>query len=104
MIKRIELYIQNIQKNNWGFPWHILFANILYQLFFPVFMFTKLNFGQGMEWAIVLAFVVVNVIGYLNEVIKLDQDKSEFWQDVTANNIGILIGILQWIYLIKLFI
>jgi hypothetical protein len=96
MYEKIEKYIYNIQINNWGFPWHVLFASMFYQILFPVFFLTKLNFGRGIHWAFLATFIVVNVIGYLYEVIKKDQDKTEFFQDVAANNVGILIGMAQW--------
>lgn len=101
MFLKIELYIQNIQKSNWGFPWHIFFANVLFHLFFPVFMFTFLNYDQGIIWASIVSFVLINIIGLCNEIINTG-DKTEFWQDVIGNNIGVLIAFIQWIVIIKL--
>lgn len=104
MFEKIQTWIRNIQKNNWGLPWHIFFANILTHLIFPIFMLTRANWGRGIVWAIIATFMIVNIIGYLNEIIFKDQDKTEFWQDMIANNVGVLISVLQWFYLIKLFL
>jgi hypothetical protein len=98
MIQKIENYIMNIQKNNWGFPWHIFFANVLFHLFFPVFKYI-IDFSRGEFWPYIASFLLINLIGYLNEVFKPDQDKSEFWQDIAANNIGIIIGAAQWLFI-----
>lgn len=103
MISKISLWIQKIQKNNWGFPWHFFFANILFHLFFPVFMFTPANWDRGIIWALIASFISVNIIGYLNEILDRDKDPTEFWQDVGANNVGIVIGIIQWLYIMQLF-
>jgi len=106
MIEKIENYIMNIQKNNWGFPWHLFFANIGFHLCFPIFMFTKLNFARGIGWAIIVSVILINLIGYLNELRdkKRGGDRTEFWQDSIGNNIGILIGIAEWFYILKLFL
>lgn len=101
MFKKIEFYIQNIQRENWGFPWHVFFANILFMLFFPIVLFTKLNFGRGIPWALIISWGAVNLIGLINEMIKKDKRRG-FWQDVIGNNIGILIAFIEWIIILQI--
>lgn len=99
MIKNIEQWIQQKQRANWGLPWHVFFACILFILVFPVFQIWW-NFDRGAFWPHIMTTIIVNVIGYLNEILNPDRDKSEFWEDTAANNVGVLIGSALWMYIL----
>lgn len=94
-------FFYDLTMQNWGFPYHVLFGLILAQLCYGGF-YLWLENRKGMKfhflWYGILSWFAVNFVGYLNEL--LDKDKTEFWQDTIANNIGILLAFVL-LYLIK---
>lgn len=99
MIQKFEKWLSDKQRDNWGIPWHFSGCIILVILLFPVFYF-KVFILRGFLGATIPTFFVVNLLGYLNEIINRDNDKIEFWEDVTANNIGIVTGLIMWYYIL----
>jgi len=98
-------FFYDLTKSNWGFPWHIIEADILGCIGFYVLF----QFGIEMVfmWHMMVVFFFVNVIGYGYEVYQAKKDpsaKEEFWEDMTANNVGFLLAsgkayLLFWISL-----
>ena len=87
----INVFFRNLTKKNWGFPWHLWLATILAIVFLS--LYTKW-LGQIFAWTAVLSFLTVMAIGYINEVVDKDKDPSEFWEDMSANAVGAISGIL----------
>lgn len=90
IIKKIEYWIEDLQRKNWGWPWHILFSLLM-------FVFVEAVLGIWVHDATksaVFAGVFVSLVGLLNEIIQGESDKSEYWQDLLGNTIGIILGSL----------
>lgn len=92
MFSFLNILAFKITRENWGFPWHIILANILTQIALCVFML-KVDILH----AIAFSWVTVNAIGLLNEMyqkLKRRNPKKDFWQDMFANNLGWLSALL----------
>ncbi len=87
--RKINLFFFMLTMENWGFPWHIIAADILSKIAYLIF--TQLGYQDAQ--LLYLVWVAVNAIGLINEAIQHEKRKS-LWQDVLANNIGILIWAL----------
>jgi len=92
MFNFFNLLAFKITRENWGFPWHILLALVLAALSgIPLLKYTDLQHAVAFSW------IIVNVVGIGNEIYEKftgKNPKKDFWQDVFANNLGWLIGVL----------
>ncbi len=79
MFKKFNLYVFELTKRNWGFPYHIILA----------FVGTQVAMRFGVHWFICL--VTINLIGFIYERI---QNKGDAVEDIIGNNIGFLLGLL----------
>jgi hypothetical protein len=98
MFNKIDMFFQKLTLENWGFPWHIVIAFLLFILVAPVMGLLVPDKYQaaGITW------LIVNIVGYAYEVYQVKTGKMagycrEFRQDMLANNIGSLSGVLSWI-------
>lgn len=93
MFDKINNWLFNLTKNNWGLPWHIILACFGSALGFRILdLFLS---AQPFLWKGILIWIVVNVIGFGYEAYqkkKKGPDKVDFFQDILANNIGIFLG------------
>lgn len=96
-------FFYELTKRNWGWGFHIVLANVL-AIPFLMLYFSIWSVGPaGRNYAFV--WLSVNAIGYAYEVYQGKKDpaaKEEFWEDVIANNLGIIIACLSH-YLTRLF-
>lgn len=98
-------FFYDLTKNNWGFPWHVIEADLLGCVFFSVLYLIKTN--MVFLWYMIVVFFLINVIGYGYEVYQVKKDpsaKEEFWEDMIANNVGFLLAsgkvyLLFWVSL-----
>jgi hypothetical protein len=88
-------FFSDLTRQNWGFPWHIILADILATgflwLYLSVLPAVHLGFYYAVTW------LSTNAIGYAYEVYQAKQDpanKEEFWEDMAANNAGIVLACL----------
>lgn len=90
-------FFYELTKRNWGWPYHVILADIL-----TVVLLTLVIIFYGQEYLrnIVAVVLLVNIIGYVNELIQ--QDKEEFWEDIIANNCGILLAVLKVHYILSI--
>lgn len=96
MIKKIINFIAELTRRNFGFSYHIILADILATvILFGLFL---LKIQMPFLWHFILTWLIVNVIGYINEAIQKEK-RQAFWEDVTANNLGIILGGVK-VYLI----
>lgn len=98
MFNKLELYLFNIQSENWGFPWHIILSMLLFFILYPVIgIWVTVPFKL-----IVFTFVAVQLIGQIYEMIQKAKGKnsrSDYWQDTAANAIGSILAILVLAYI-----
>jgi glucan phosphoethanolaminetransferase (alkaline phosphatase superfamily) len=89
ILDRISLEARFITNKNWGFPWHVWLACLLYH-----FCFISLFALHKSFWAsLFLSILIVNAVGYLYEKYQREA-KPEMIGDMIANNIGILSAII----------
>ena len=92
MYRKISLFFFHLTKENWGFPYHIILAIILTKI--VLFAMSFISFPIGYEfYPSAIAWVTVNLVGYINEVVQ-KSTRRDFLQDMTGNNIGWLIEVL----------
>lgn len=97
-------FFYELTKRNWGWPYHIILADVLATGFLVLYLFlwgtVELGFNFGVVW------LCVNTIGYTYEAIQANRDvsaKEEFWEDMIANNVGIILACVKFWIIIKLF-
>ena len=89
-------FFYDLTKRNWGWPFHIILADTLATLvLFGLFL---CNTGMPYLWHFILSWLITNAVGYINEAIQKEK-RQAFWEDIAANNIGIILAGLK-IYLI----
>lgn len=95
-------FFYELTKRNWGFPYHIILADLLATgiLALYLFLWAGVPFGQlaGITW------ISVNIIGYIYETIQIKNNpaaKEEFWEDVIGNNVGIIFACVKFWAIIK---
>lgn len=101
MFKKIETWIYNIQLENWGWPWHILFSAILFIFLYPFFAGWVLVVLKALVFTAVA--VILFALGYEAwQKIKKDPSSTRkgFLQDMAGNCLGLLLGALIVVYLI----
>ena len=72
-------YLFELTRRNWGFPYHIILACVG----------TQIALRLGIHWFICL--FTINLIGFIYEKI---QNKGDTVEDIIANNLGFLLGLL----------
>jgi len=95
MFKFLDNLAFKITKENWGFPWHIIIAMVLAECLFKVY-FRRFD-NWHIPFAIFIVWFVVNAIGLLYEMWQrylYGNSRTDFWQDMLANNIGFILGVL----------
>lgn len=90
MLYKIERFFHWLTFNNWGFPWHILLC------------FIAMGYGK-LIWPAWYVAPGIFIIGLIYEVWQMRKVKEQIHgydpqadmvQDLTANMIGITLGIL----------
>ena len=93
ILNRINIEARFITYKNWGFPWHVWLACLLYH-----FCFVSLFILHKSFWAsILLSILIVNAVGYLYEKYQREI-KAEMIGDMIGNNIGILSAIITILF------
>jgi hypothetical protein len=90
-------FFYDLTRRNWGWPYHVILADILTIALLTLAIVIT---NQHFLWNAIIVFLVVNAVGYINELIQ--QDKEEFWEDIIANNCGIVLGVLKVWYVISI--
>jgi hypothetical protein len=82
-----------LTKNNWGFPWHIILADIgvfiglvIMNLLNPNFFIMNIGIASG-------AVMVIGVIYEIMQVSKSPDVINDSLQDVLADLIGVILGV-----------
>ena len=88
-MKFINKFFFELTRRNWGFSYHVILADILATvILFGLFL---LKIQMPFLWHFILTWLIVNVIGYINEVIQKEK-RLAFREDITGNNLGIILG------------
>ncbi len=85
-------FFYQLTKRNWGWPYHVIIANTGAIVCMWLLELTK----QPKLWMAILTWFVINVFGYINEW-KQKENKQAFWEDIVANNLGIILGIGEYV-------
>ena len=95
-MKFINKFFFELTRRNWAWPYHVILADILATvILFGLFL---LKIQMPFLWHFAMALLIVNVIGYINEAIQKEERRA-FWEDILANNLGIILGGVK-VYLI----
>lgn len=94
-------FFRALTKRNWGWPYHWILADILATSMLALYCFlwasTQLGQLMGFVW------LSVNAIGIVYEIHQIKKDKTakeEFWEDIIANNLGIITACFKfWLIL-----
>lgn len=89
LLDRISIEARFITNKNWGFPWHVWLASLLYYFVFISFY----TLHKSVITALLLGILIVNAVGYLYEKYQREL-KEERIGDIIANNIGIFSAII----------
>ena len=79
-------FFYHLTKNNWGFPWHIILA-------WMGMIFGIGIIGYSLQGVIGISMVIIS-IGILYE--REQNFKADWWQDMIANIIGVVLGIVSF--------
>ena len=88
MEKIIKCFYE-LTKRNWGWPYHIILADILTTMI--LFILLLFNTGMPFLWLIVLAWSVTNLVGYIYEAFQKEKSQA-FLEDIVGNNVGIILA------------
>ena len=92
----ISKWLQKITGENWGFPYHIILANFVTTLGFALLNILNAQISMGLKF--VFIFIGINLVGIIYELWQKKQeqtDRTDMWQDILGNNIGILTGLIE---------
>ena len=90
-------FFRELVKRNWGWCFHVIFADILAVGIMTLYSFlwsgTVVGQIMGFTW------LSVNAIGVIYEISQIKKDpaaKEEFLEDVAGNNVGIILGLAKF--------
>ncbi len=88
-MKFINKFFFELTRRNWGWSSHVILADIgAAVVLFGLFL---LKIQMPFLWHFIMAWLIVSVIGYINEAIQKEK-RLAFWEDILANNLGIILG------------
>lgn len=94
MFKKIEAFLEERTRDNWGAPWHWFICH--WSMFGLVWLTHMLNLGVGGQWAfwsVVTFWVYFIIVTYEKNQNKKGQTKRGMWEDILCNHGGLFTGI-----------
>jgi len=91
MFRAIDRFFFYLTMNNWGFPWHILISWFLMSL---LKQWIAPNWTAAGVLMLGLSYEIYQAQQAKNNPVERRQIGKEFLQDMFANMVGVLLGVL----------